>query len=166
MLVLAAAAAVYAANLKNQLQDVELRLVDAVMKLQLSEERVTDATARADAIRENLALLTSPDVRELRLAGAGPAPNASGRVFISPSRGLLFAASNLPPLPDGRTYQLWFLTRGAPVSAGIVRPDQQGNVTAAFDPLADQPETTGFSVSLEPEGGVAAPTGPIYLTTQ
>ena len=166
LLLIAAGAGVYAANLRNQLTDVELRLVDAVMKLQLSEERVANASAESNAIRANLALLTAPDTVEMSLRGAAPAPNAAGRAFISRSRGLLFAASKLPPLPQDRTYQLWFLTRGAPVSAGIVRPDPQGNVTAAFDPPDNAPAATGFAVSIEPEGGVPAPTGAIYLATQ
>ena len=165
-LLVAAGAGIYASNLKLQLDDVELRLVDAVMKLQASEQRVAGAAAEVTAVRANLALLSAPDILDLKLAGKAPAADATGRAFISRSRGLLFAAAKLPQLPDDRTYQLWFLTRGAPVSAGIVRPDAQGNITAAFDALPDAPLPTGFAVSVEPEGGVPAPTGAIYLVTQ
>ena len=166
MLVVAAGAGIYASNLKLQLDDVELRLVDAVMKLQASEMQVARASAEVTAVRTNLALLSAPDVQDLKLSGKAPAADATGRAFISRTRGLLFAASNLPQLPGDRTYQLWFLTRGAPVSAGIVKPDPQGNVTAAFDALPNAPVPTGFAVSVEPEGGVPAPTGAIYLVTQ
>ena len=166
MLLVASGAGIYAANLRLQLEDVELRLVDAVMKLQASEQQVAGAAAEVRAVRTNLALLSAPDVQDLKLSGKAPAADANGRAFISRTRGLLFAASNLPQLPGDRTYQLWFLTRGAPVSAGIVRPDPQGNITAAFDPLPNAPVPTGFAVSVEPEGGVPAPTGAIYLVTQ
>jgi len=166
MALVAAGAGIYAANLKSQLDDVELRLVDAVVKLQASEDRVAAASAQVTAIRASLALVTAPDVLDLRLAGQRPSPRANGRAFHSRSRGLLFAASDLPPLPPDRVYQLWLLTRGAPVSAGLFRPDPQGNVTAAFDPIPDAPVPVGFAVSLEPEGGVPAPTGAIYLATQ
>lgn len=166
MLIVAAGAGIYAANLKLQLNDVELRLVDAVMKLQASEMQVANASAEVTAVRTNLALLSAPDVQDLKLSGKAPAAEATGRAFVSRTRGLLFAASNLPQLPGDRTYQLWFLTRGAPVSAGIVKPDPQGNVTAAFDALPDAPVPTGFAVSVEPDGGVPAPTGAIYLVTQ
>ena len=93
-------------------------------------------------------------------------PNARARAFLSRSRGLLFAATNLPAIPNDRTYQVWFLTPGAPVSAGLLRPDAQGNATVAFDVAASVPNPTGMAVSLEPEGGVPAPTGAIYLVTQ
>lgn len=166
-LVVAAVSGIYASNLKLQLEDVELRLVDAVMKLQASEQQVASASAEVSAVRTNLALLTAPDVIDLKLAGNAPAADATARAFISRTRGLLFAASSLPPLPPDRTYQLWYLTRGAPVSAGLVRPDEQGNVTAAFDVPADAPQApTGFAVSLEPDGGVPSPTGPILLASR
>ena len=167
LLVIAALAGVYAANLRLQLEDVELRLVDAVTRLQMSEERLVGAATESNAIRANLALLTAPDVVDFKLTGTGQAPQASGRVFASRTHGLLFAASNLPPLPEGRTYQLWFVTGGASVSAGIVRPDPQGNATAAFDAATDAPASpAGFSVSIEPDGGVAAPTGAIVLSSR
>lgn len=165
-LLVAAVAGVYAANLKQQLNDVELRLVDAVMKLQVADQQVTAAATQANAVRSNLALLASSDVQDLKLTGKAPAPDATGRVFISKSRGMLFSATKLPPVPDDRTYQLWFLTKAAPVSAGVVRPDADGNVTAAFDAPADAGAPTGFAVSIEPDGGGTAPTGAIYLASK
>ena len=36
-------------------------------------------------------------------------------------------------------------------------------MTAAFDTPAGTPEPTGLAVSIEPDGGVPAPTGAIYL---
>lgn len=166
LLVIAAGAGVYAANLRNQLEDVQLRLVDAVLKLQLSEERVTNMKAASDAMQQNLAIIAAADTVEMVLKGAGAAPNANGRVFTSQTHGLLFSATGLPLLQDEQSYQLWFLTRGAPVSAGLVRPDQQGNVTAAFDPVKDAPTATGFSVSLEGRDGADKPTGPIVLSAE
>lgn len=170
----AAAAGVYIANLRNQLQDVELRLVDAVMKMQAYEQQVEVSQAQVNAVRTNLTLMTAPDVLDLKLSGKATAAEATGRVFISRTRGLLFAASKMPQLPEGKTYQLWYLTKADPVSAGAVRTDDQGNVTAAFDVPSGLPVPTGFAVSMEAEagdsqpGGAAAskPTGPMLLTSQ
>jgi hypothetical protein len=165
LLIVAAITGVYAANLQIQVNDVELRLVDAVTKMQMLQERLVQAAGESDAIRANLALLSAPDATELTLAGRGPAADATGRVFIS-RKGLLFSATKLQPLPDDRTYQLWLLTRGTPTSAGLVRASADGNVTAAFDPVAAGAEPTGFSVSIEPDGGSAAPTGVVVLSTK
>ena len=73
------------------------------------------------------------------------------------------AATALPPLPAGRTYQLWYLTATAPVSAGLLQPDAGGQIVTAFQPPVDTLTPTGFAVSIEPEGGVAQPTGDLYL---
>ena len=82
---------------------------------------------------------------------------------MSRARGLLFAANALPPLPAGRIYQLWYLTPAAPVSAGLLQPDAGGQVVTAFQPPANGVVAAGFAVSIEPEGGVTAPTGALYL---
>lgn len=163
MLLVAATAGVYAANLKIELDDVELRLVDAVTKLQLSQERLVGAAEESTAIRVNLALLSAPDATDFRLVGKGPGVQSGGRVFVSRTKGLLFSASKLPPLVEGSTYQLWLLTRGGPVSVGVVHPGEDGNIVAAFDPVPDAPDPTGLVVSVEPEGGSPKPTGATLL---
>ena len=68
----------------------------------------------------------------------------------------------LPPLPKGKVYQLWVVTRSAPLSAGLLTPDGSGHVMA----VADMPpgvEPVAVAVTIEPEGGVPSPTGAKYL---
>lgn len=167
MLLAAIGAGLYAFNLQTRLDDVQVRLAAAATRLRESELRVAAASQEATTARASLALLTAPDTLDLKLAGQGAAARASGRAFISRSRGLLFAAAQLPALPEGRTYQLWYLTRGAPVSAGLVKPDPQGTIATALPVAADAPvDPAGFAVSIEPDGGVPAPTGAIVLVTQ
>ncbi len=165
-LLIAAVAGVYAANMKQQLDDVELRLVDAVMKLQVADQQVTAAATQATAVRSNLALLSASDVMDVKLSGKGPATDATGRVFVSRSRGLLFSATKLPQVPEDRTYQLWFTSKTGAVSAGVVRPDADGNVTAAFDVPAEAGAPTGFTLTVEADGGATAPTGAVYLASK
>jgi len=166
MTLLAVGLGSYATRLRTRLDDADVRLSEAARRLDDTERRLRESTTETTSVRQTLALLTASDATELRLAGQAPARQASGRAFLSRTRGLLFAASNLPSLPAGRTYQVWYLTRGAPVSAGLLRPDAQGNATTSFDVPASTPETVGMAVSLEPEGGVPAPTGALYLATQ
>lgn len=121
------------------------------------------ARQRLAAVESRLAVLTAADLKQVTLAGQPPAPGASGRGFLSRSRGIVFAASNLPPLPSGRTYQLWYLTPGAPVSAGLFKPDAAGDAVLSLTPPPASITTNGLAVSIEPDGGVVAPTGAIYL---
>ena len=122
---------------------------------------VADALLRGDA---RTRLRAAPDLARIDLAGQPAAPQASARAFWSRSRGLVFTASNLPAPPAGRTYQLWILTaQPAPVSAGLLKPDANGRVNAVFETPADLPKPTAMAVTIEPDGGVPAPTGDKYL---
>ena len=166
LLVVAAVAGVYAANLKIQLDDVELRLVDAVTKLEMSESRLVGAATESNTIRANLSLLSGPETVILKLVGKGTAPQATGRAFVSATKGLIFSATGLPQLPEGQAYQLWLEARGVTLSVGVVRAGENGNVTAAFDPPTGAPTPTGFRVTVEPENGSSSPTGTVCLTTE
>jgi hypothetical protein len=165
-LLVAAAAGVYAANLRNQLQDVELRLVDAVTRLQASQEQLDGAASELDAFRTNLGLLGAPDAVEMKMSGRGTAAKAGGRVFLSSGHGLLIALTGLPPLTGDQVCQVWLLGKGKPVSAGIMHADQQGNATAAFDLPPGAPEPpTAVQVTVESGGGANAPTGQPVVAT-
>jgi anti-sigma-K factor RskA len=143
----------------------------AVAEVQRLESTVADLrtaaatllNVRADYDREQAArlraasILGAPDVSVTPLDGIVPADRARARVYLSPSRGLLMAAEGLPPLPTGRVYQLWTIVAGQPVSAGLFAPDAEGR----GDVMGAAPggPAQAFAVTLEPEGGVPAPTG-------
>ncbi len=166
LLVVALGASVYAVATRQRLSSVESQLRDVLVRLAQTEERAASASREAAGIQARLAVLTSSDLAEVNLSGQPSAPAATGRAFLSRSRGLVFAASNLPALPAGKTYQLWYLTAAAPVSAGLFKPDAAGRAIVTLDPPAAPAAASGLAVSIEPEGGVPAPTGPIYLAGQ
>ena len=110
-----------------------------------------------------LAVLTAGDLARIELAGQREAPRASARALWSRSRGMVFTANNLPPLPAGQVYQLWVVTAVAPISAGLLTPDPSGATTAYFMTPPDIPAPQAIAVTVERAGGVPAPTGPRYL---
>jgi hypothetical protein len=133
-------------------------------RLNESEQRVTVATRLVALADQRMAVLTAPDLRQVDLQGQQPvAPRASGRAFYSRSRGLVFTASDLPPLRAGRTYQLWVVTAQSPVSAGLLEIDSAGRVTQAFNTPPDIANPVAIAVTEEPAGGAPAPTGDKYL---
>ena len=70
----------------------------------------------------------------------------------------------MPPPPPGKTYQVWVVTIDpAPISAGLIEPDPQGRVDVVFATPPDIPQPKAVAVTLEPAGGVPAPTGAKYL---
>lgn len=155
-----AAAAVAEANRQTALVQAEVdrqRQVAGTMQQALAREQ-----ADGVEMRREVEIATAPDVRRIALAGQPAAPRATGRVFWSPTRGLLLTAANLPPLPAGRVYQLWYVTAAAPVSAGLVTPDASGQ-SLITSPTNSRVQPKAFALTIEPAGGVPAPTGAFYL---
>jgi anti-sigma-K factor RskA len=112
-----------------------------------------------------LALLTVPEVKIVTLAGTEHAPKAGARVLWDAQREEWTVISHdLPPLPLGKAYQLWFLpSSGAPIPAGTFQPDShsRGIIQAKLPPR--RTDIAGAAVSLEPAGGVLQPTGNLVL---
>jgi anti-sigma-K factor RskA len=78
---------------------------------------------------------------------------------MNPKRGVLFLASNLPPAPQGRIYELWIIPKGgAPRPSGLFQSDAAGNAMHMVTGPIDIASTGAFAVSVEPEAGSPAPT--------
>jgi hypothetical protein len=162
-LALAAGLGIYTAQLRSQIVSLEAELRDTRARADAAQQQMAEVQRTSADAQTALAILTAPDVARVDLAGQPASPNASGRAFWSRSRGLVFNASNLPPLPAGRIYQLWVVTAQAPISAGLLTPDAQGSFSDTFDTPPDIPPPVAVAVTIEPAGGVPAPTGDRYL---
>jgi hypothetical protein len=140
-------------------------LADAALARQqaaAAERALMTLQANVTETRRAVQILSASDVDRVDLKGQAAAPRAAGRAFWSASRGLMFTATDLPPLPQGRIYQLWYVTGAAPVSAGLITPDASGQVNTIIAPSAPV-RPRAFALTIEPEGGVPAPTGAMYL---
>ena len=163
-LALAVGLTVYTAQLRTRIAGLEVELRDTRARADAAQVQMVDAQRTATGAQTAVGILTAPDVARVDLAGQQPvSPTASARAFWSRSRGMVFNASNLPPLPAGRTYQLWVVTAQAPISAGLLTPDTQGSVSEVFNTPPDIPQPVAMAVTIEPAGGVPAPTGDKYL---
>jgi anti-sigma-K factor RskA len=129
------------------------------------------AQAEAATLRETLAievafreLVIRPQSRVVSLAGLPPAPQANARVVWHAERreGVLLA-SGLAPAPAGKAYELWIIAQAAPVPAGVFQVDAQGRAVFRLPEGLDFAGVKTFAVTLEPEAGVPAPTGPMVL---
>src|SRR5207253_5233109 len=94
----------YAWSLRGEGASLRGELRDAVARLDRSEQQLTVATRTASAAEARMAVITAPDLRQVNLQGQPVSPSASGRAFLSRSRGVIFTATGLPPLRPGRSY--------------------------------------------------------------
>jgi len=111
-------------------------------------------------------LVTSPGARLKELEGMGQAAGATGKVAYDRNGHAMLIAHGLPKVSAGKEYQLWFIMSGKPPMPGkSFAPDNTG-VATAIDEMPDVPlDAVAFAITLEPAGGVPAPTGPMYLRT-
>jgi len=126
--------------------------------------QVADAQQSAAQARIVGTVLAAPDLVRYWLVGSSANPRAYAQMLFSRSRGMVFSASRLPAPGAGKTYQVWLLTKGGPVSAGLAMPDSAGRVTLSTDvPLTVPKRITGTSVTVEPTGGRPQPSGAAIL---
>lgn len=101
-----------------------------------------------------------PGGRVLSLEGTG-APVSSARLFVvnNGSRAELVVDA-LPPLPAGRTYQLWFAEPGQPIrTGGVFNVNSQGDGLTRVTIPAPLERVTAVAVTQEPAPGSPGPTG-------
>ena len=133
-------------------------------ELQSERARHTSLQRRVEGMSRIVAAIEAPLVRTLALAGQGDFRRAIARAYIDPESGrLILYAHNLPPVPDGRTYQVWVIVEDRPTSVGLFRSDSQGEAKYDAGRIPDLDGPVTVAVTLEPDGGVPQPTGPIVL---
>ncbi|XAL98572.1 anti-sigma factor [Phycisphaeraceae bacterium D3-23] len=114
-----------------------------------------------------LSLLSAPRLEAYVMAGTDEEPTAAARLFYDPvTRRLRMTVAGLDPAQAGETYQAWFVLgdgQGGPVSLGTFNTNAAGE--AVFEAtLANAPDGIALAaVSVEPLGGVPAPTGAIVI---
>lgn len=149
-LVAAIAAGFYARSL-------EISLADETARREAAE-------AELNGLRDSFASITSPQNRAISLNGLEAAPSARATAFLDPANRRLFLyVDNLPALPPGRTYQIWLLVDGTPVSVGTFDVGADGSARLDGEPLPEFDGSINVAVTEEPAGGVPQPTGAMVL---
>jgi anti-sigma-K factor RskA len=127
-------------------------------------EAAERARVEADRAREVRELLAAPGARIIRLAGTESAPRARASMVYEPATGrALLLASELPRPPAGKAYQLWYIAGGPPQPGGTFTTDGEGGSVMRDQAPFEGRNASVFAVTLEPAGGVKAPTGDKYL---
>jgi anti-sigma factor RsiW len=99
-----------------------------------------------------------PSSQKMNLASPSGAPMSAAAVMTEDGTGY-FLATAMPPLQDGRTYQLWgVMADGQVVSLGVLGNDPH---LAAFRASGG---LTGLAVTEEVQGGVPQSQNPAVLT--
>jgi len=151
LLLLAAALLLNRSDLQNQLAAVR------------TQNR--DLSDQLDRLNEEVRLLSAPDAVHVSLTPQNAPRHPTGTAIFSPSqKRLMFMASNFLPVPAGKAYELWIIpAAGAPMPAGMFKPDQHGNAMIMGGKLPQGVTAKAFAITMENESGSDKPTSPILL---
>jgi anti-sigma-K factor RskA len=130
------------------------------------EARLGEMAREMAAIHEVTALLRDPATRLVTLHGLGPAPRGLAHVVWNDRTGGRIFMTNLKPAPHGKAYELWTIGEGAPRPAGLVPVHASGTGSRHVEPMPGGESVKVFAVTIEPAGGVPAPTGPMILASK
>ncbi len=126
---------------------------------------LTDRQAQLAEAKQIVATLTATDAMRVTLVAAKTPPQPQGKaIYLRDRSSLIFLASNLPALPPEKAYELWLIPQtGAPIPAGVFKPDARGSATVIEPPLPNRVEAKAFAITVEPETGSSAPTSAILM---
>jgi anti-sigma-K factor RskA len=151
-----AALVVALAVLWQRTKAMQTEMARVTRQLNESEQELAKA-------REDKTLLVASDMA--MLGGTEMAANARARLSYDRQTGrAMLVADGLPPAPEGKAYQLWFIVEGKPpMPGGVFTTDTKGHAELR-DQMPPEGRAAGvFAVTLERAGGVPTPEGRAYL---
>ena len=131
---------------------------------ELAQQRANleEQKKQIDEARHMADLLEAKDTISVALAVQPGMPKGDVRVRYNAKMGMAVCDGWVEPAPANKSYQLWLVPMdGKPVSAGVI--DHGGSINPWMMKLPQGMAAKAFAVTLEPEGGMPQPTGPMVL---
>jgi hypothetical protein len=153
--VLLALVAVYFANGQRRSAQEAQRLAQ---EAQMLRDQIRSQTNELTRLTEAFAILNGPETKEATFGNTQPKP-PRGKVFVNPAQGVLLMASNLPPAPSGKLYEMWMIPKsGKPLPAGLFQSGINGSAMHIRRGAVDLGATGAVAVTVENEQGADQPT--------
>ena len=127
--------------------------------------RAGESSRELEELRRVAAPILDPEAQRVTLVSTKAAPQPQGKAFYLRNRSsLVFLANNMPALPPQKAYELWLIpVNGAPIPAGVFKPDAHGSASVVNPLLPAAVEAKAFAITVENETGATAPTMPILM---
>jgi anti-sigma-K factor RskA len=137
-------------------EQLERRIAELRSTVEQQENKIAQA-------RDVAELMSARDTVVVSLAVQKNQPEGTARVIYNSRRGMLVYNGHLAATTADKSYQLWLVPMtGAPISAGVFNP-VNGEMNSMVAKVPAGTAVKAFAVTLEPAGGLPAPTGPMIL---
>ncbi|GEM_PF-5476222 len=133
-------------NKRNQTEIAELK-------------RSLEQTQKDLAQTQEENVLGSPEANKVALAGLGTAPKAQAFLAYDKKTGnAVLVADNLPSVPAGKAYQIWYITdMSNPTPGKTFKPDANGKAVLRDRIPSGSIQASVFAVTIEDEKGATSP---------
>ena len=91
----------------------------------------------------------------IALGGAGTKQGARAELVTLNGDRAVLVAENMPPVPEGKTYQIWVIKGDTPQPSGLFDPRGESVAAVVENPVEG---ADAVAVTIEPEGGSKEPT--------
>ena len=113
-----------------------------------------DLSRDLDEARGELAVLGDPNAEVFE------SESGEASLVVTPTGKAALIVRDLPPAPEGKDYEIWVFENGVPRAAGVFERPGVAPLTRPVEP------GQMVAVTIEPDGGLDAPTGaPIFTTS-
>jgi anti-sigma-K factor RskA len=165
---LVAAAGLAAFAIFNGIQTLRLQkeIAQRQEEARAARARGQVLAAELDELKRMNAVLSNSATRQLSLKPAVPGSTLPEiRAYWNQGLGLVLLGQQIPAPASDRTLQLWVIPRGGqPISAGIFRPDEKGELRLIASTALKLAEGQLIAITDEPAGGRPQPTtAPIWV---
>jgi hypothetical protein len=133
---------------------------DLANELARVREQSNRQTVELTRVNQAFAILTGADTTVTPF-GEGQS-KAKGKVYVSPSHGVLMIVGDLPPAPPGKAYEMWIVRDRKAKPAGMFQSAPDGS--AMHMQHATVANNDAVAVTLENEAGADQPTStPLFV---
>jgi len=123
--------------------------------------------SKLDRKEDILSLLASDNIEIVVMSGVDVNTPAHGKVVCDLENGTaILRVSHLPVPPQEKEYQLWCVSGTQAVSVLVFTVSDTADSFFKIDnlPFVNLREITAFTVTIEPGGGSATPTGIVHMS--
>jgi anti-sigma-K factor RskA len=137
-------------------------LTTSLEKQSTALKACTDREAEAAKLQQQIVTMHNASTKRFALASVNQAEARLSAVVYATAGAdaCLVSVAGMEAAPQGKSYQLWALKDGKPVSMGVIDTQQD---RSALREVACVAGAQGYAVSLEPLGGSLTPTTVVML---
>jgi anti-sigma-K factor RskA len=121
----------------------------------LLQGEVQDLQGRVQGLQGQVQAQQAQGPQMIALGGAGTEQGARAEVVTLEDDRAVLVAEDMPPVPEGKTYQIWVIKGDTPQPSGLFEP-KGDSIAAVVEKPVEGADTV--AVTVEPEGGSKKPT--------